>query len=166
MLFVLSSPMPVALPPPSLPVALLELLLGICSPPSLPLACRHMLKVMRGIPVFTPGSGPFSDSHPFWSEFTLVPYDTPVTVWRTPPGSAPGTLQAALNAAAVGAVGLSSFKGAWSGDLVLSLCPPSEAADAALQRSCSGCWGFEFREVVTVKQSLDRAAHRQRDWQM
>jgi hypothetical protein len=60
------------------------------------------MHTLAGIPAFKPGAGPFSDSHPFWSEFTLVPYDTPVTVWRTPPGSAPGTLQAALNAAAVG----------------------------------------------------------------
>jgi hypothetical protein len=66
---------------------------------------------MQRIPKFVPGSGPFSDSHPFWSEFTLVPYDTPVTVWRTPPGSAPGTLQAALNAAAVGGAGSMGWMG-------------------------------------------------------
>jgi hypothetical protein len=70
--------------------------------PVLPSPCSHMNKVMRGVPDFKPGCGPFSDSHPFWRQFTLVPYDTPITVWRTPPGSAPGTLQAALNAAAVG----------------------------------------------------------------
>jgi hypothetical protein len=91
-----------------------------------------MLKVMRGIPAFKPGCGPFSDSHPFWSEFTLVPYDTPITVWRTPPGSAPGTLQAALNAAAVGDAGLGIYPASPTAGVncvpmvleLVTLCPP------------------------------------------
>ncbi len=53
---------------------------------------------LRQLPRFK--GGPFSDAHAFWATHALVPYDSHVTVWRTPPGCAPGTLALALKAAA------------------------------------------------------------------
>ncbi len=76
---------------------------------------------------------PFRSDHPFFASMSLLPHDSPNTLWRTHPGSAPGTLAAAVNAAAVG---VRTRQAGSAGDLTTA----DHLLAAAVARRCSvGC---------------------------